>query len=499
MRPRTSESLSTPLAACPVAAEAQEEVVITHHRGTFNDQTLDYSATCGTMVLREESEKDGTREGEKARATLFYTAYTNTGLSDVSQRPIIFCFNGGPGSSSIWLHMTLFGPQRVVLEDDGTAGKPPHRLTVNEYCLLDASDIVFIDPIGTGYSRMLEGEKVAQFHDIQTDIESVGEFIRLYCSRNQRWASPKFIAGESYGTTRACGLAQYLQTKHGMYLNGLVLISCVLDFITVWVEPSDLNDLPFTLFLPTLTATAWYHQRLPMDLQSQPLKQVLAQAEAFAANEYTLALFKGRTLAGEARRQIVAQIARLTGVSEKFVEACDLRIDERRYYTELLRDQGKTIGRLDSRFTGRDRDSAGELALTDPARSNLLGACATAFNQYLRETLGYASDSPYNIMTSLYKTWGWGDYKNKYASVSDKLREAMQTNPHLQVFIASGYFDLATPHFATDYTVDHLQIGPELRANIAVKYYEAGHMMYIHKPSLASLSSDLRDFIARSQ
>ena len=476
-----------------------EQTVVTHHKGIFNNQSIEYCASCASMVLREESEKEGHWEGEKPRATIFYTAYTKTGSANLEQRPIIFCFNGGPGSSSIWLHMTLFGPQRVLLDEQGAAGKPPHRLTPNEFCLLDVSDIVFIDPIGTGYSRMLEGEKVAQFHDIETDIQSVGEFIRLYCSRNKRWASPKFIAGESYGSTRACGLAHYLQTKHGMYLNGLILISCVLDFITLWVEPSDVNDLPFALFLPTMAATAWYHRKLPADLQKQSLQAVVAQAEAFAANEYTLALFKGRSLTGEARQRIVAQVARFTGVSEQFVERCDLRIDDSRYYTELLRDQGKTIGRLDSRFTGQDRDNAGELALTDPARSNLLGACATAFNHYMRETLAYVSDSPYTIMTSLYKTWGWGDYKNKYASVSDKLREAMQANPHLQVLIASGYFDLATPHFATDYTIDHLRIGAQLRNNIAVKYYEAGHMMYIHKPSLASLSEDLRAFIIRSQ
>ncbi len=476
--------------------EPRERSSVTQHSGVFKGKPLDYTATCGTMILREEVEKDGTREGEKPRATVFYTAYTKNGVTDPATRPITFCFNGGPGSSSIWLHMTLFGPQRVLLDDDGRAGKPPHRLVANDFSLLDCSDIVFIDPVGTGYSRMLEGEKTTQYHDITKDVESVGEFIRLFCSRNARWASPKFIAGESYGTTRACGLADYLQSKHGMYLNGLFLISCALDFIALWAEAADVNDLPFAMFLPAFTATAWYHKRLPADLQTVPLKDAVAQAEAFAAGDYTLALFKGRALKGKARDAIAAQLARFTGLSERFVKDCDLRIDDGRFFKELLRDEGKTVGRLDSRFTGRDRDSAGETPLVDPSMNNLLGACATAFNHYVRDTLKFESDSPYGVLTGLYKTWKWGAFENKYATVSDQLRGAMQANPHLKVFVGSGYYDLATPHFATDYTLDHLRIGDELRGNISVHYYEAGHMMYIHKPSLTAMAADMRAFVA---
>jgi carboxypeptidase C (cathepsin A) len=476
----------------------QERTSVTAGSGIFNGHAIDYTATCGTLILHEDAEKDGTREGEKPRAEVFYTAYTKNGVADPAGRPIMFCFNGGPGSSAIWLHMTLFGPVRVALDDDGRAGKPPHRLVPNECCLLDCSDVVFIDPVGTGYSRMVEGEKTAQYHDIVKDVESVGEFIRLYCSRNARWASPKFIAGESYGTTRACGLADYLQSRHGMALNGLLLISCALDFITLWTEASDLNDLPFVMFLPTMTATAWYHKRLPADLQALPLTEVIAQAEAFAAHDYTLALFKGRALPVAERDRIAAQVARFTGLSEQFIKNCDLRIDDGRFYKELLRDRGQTVGRIDSRFTGEDRDNAGEAPLADASMHNLFSACATAFNDYVRRTLRFEADSAYGILTGLHKTWKWGAFENKYATVSDQLRSAMQANPHLKVFVANGYYDMATPHFATDYTIDHLRVSEALRRNIEVHYYEGGHMMYIHKPSLEAMAAHMRGFVAAS-
>jgi carboxypeptidase C (cathepsin A) len=475
-------------------AEHADRISITRHRARIGRRDLAYTVTCGTMVLKEEAEKDGKSEGEKARARVFFIAYTLDEVKDKAARPVTFSFNGGPGSSSVWLHFGVLGPRRVELDAEGRASPPPGRLVPNEFSLLDASDLVFIDPVGTGFSRMVEGEKVKEYHDYKRDLESVGEFIRLYVSRYGRWASPKFLIGESYGTTRASGLAGHLLERYGMYLNGVMLVSCALDFAVLRFDPA--NDLPPILFLPTYAATAWYHKRLPPDLQKKPLRKLLDEVEAFAAGEYASALFQGARLPAKARKDMVQRVARYTGLSPEYVDRTGLRIEIFRFCKELLRDARRTVGRLDSRYTGIDRDAAGEEFEFDPAMVEIYGAYAAAANGYYRNDLKYDADIPYEVIKPLYVDWGWKDYANRYAAVGETLRKAMSMNPHMRVLVASGYYDFATPHFAADYSLDHLNLAPELRGNIRVTYYEAGHMMYAHRPSLEKLARELRTFVA---
>jgi carboxypeptidase C (cathepsin A) len=473
--------------------EPVDRIAVSRHRARIGGKSLAYTVTCGTMVLKEEAEKEGKSEGERARATVFFVAYALDGVRDPAKRPVTFSFNGGPGSSSVWLHLGVLGPRRVALDDHGRAPAPPGRLVANEHSLLDASDLVFIDPVGTGFSRMVEGEKTKEYHEYQRDLESVGAFIRLYASRYRRWASPKFLIGESYGTTRASGLAGHLLGRYGMYLNGVMLVSCALDFQVLRFDHA--NDLPNILFLPTYAATAWYHKRLAPELQRAGLKKVLAEAEAFAAGEYASALFQGARLPKKERAAIVAKVARLTGLAPEYVERTDLRVEIFRFCKELLRDTGRTVGRLDTRYTGFDRDSAGEEFEFDPAMVEIMGAYSAAMNDYVRGALEFKADLPYEVIKPLYTDWGWKDYANRYAAVGETLRKAMSMNPRMRVLVASGYYDLATPHFAADYSLDHLGIPAELRGNIEVSYYEAGHMMYAHKPSLEKLADRLRRFV----
>jgi len=471
-----------------------DQLTVTRHRAKIGRKTLAYTVTCGTIVMREEAEKEGKSEGEKVRSKVFFVAYTLDDVADRAERPVTFSFNGGPGSSSVWLHLGVLGPRRVELDAEGRAPAPPGRLVPNEHSLLDVSDLVFIDPVGTGYSRMVEGEKVKEYHDYKRDLESVGEFIRLYCSRYGRWASPKFLIGESYGTTRASGLAGHLLERYGMYLNGVMLVSCALDFQVLRFDTA--NDLPYILFLPTYAATAWYHKRLEPDLQRKPLRKLLDEVQAFAEGDYAAGLFQGARLTAKARRALAAKVARYTGLSVEYVERTELRIEIFRFCKELLRDEGRTVGRLDTRFTGVDRDAAGERFEFDPAMVEILGAYAAAMNDYVRTDLKFEADLPYEVIKALYLTWGWGDFVNRFATVGETLRKAMAMNPQMRVLVASGYYDLATPHFAADYSLDHLGIPQKLRGNLEVSYYEAGHMMYAHKPSLVKLAATLRKFVA---
>jgi carboxypeptidase C (cathepsin A) len=474
--------------------EPADQISITHHRAKIGRKQISYTVTCGTLVMKEESEKEGKSEGEKARAKVFFIAYTLDDVASKAARPVTFSFNGGPGSSSVWLHLGVLGPKRVALDDEGYAPAPPGRLVANEFSLLDVSDLVFIDPVGTGFSRMVEGEKVKEFHEYKRDLESVGAFIRLWISRYGRWASPKYLIGESYGTTRASGLSGHLLERYGMYLNGVMLISCALDFQVLRFERT--NDMPNILFLPTYTAAAWFHKRLPADLARKPLRKVLDEVEAFAETQYAQALFLGARLPAKERKEIVAKLARYTGLSREYVERTDLRIEIFRFCKELLRDEGRTVGRLDARYTGVDRDSAGEHFEFDPGMAQIYGSYAALMNDYVRGDLRFEADLPYEVIRPFYLEWGWKDYPNRYASVGETLRKAMSMNPKMRVLVASGYFDFATPHYSADYTLDHLGLAPELRKNISVSYYEAGHMMYVHKPSLAKLAAELRRFVA---
>jgi carboxypeptidase C (cathepsin A) len=477
----------------------KDNLSLTQHTITLNGQTIPYTVTCGTIVFKEEvenqAEKKGEFEGEKPKASFFFIAYTRDDVEQVERRPLTFSFNGGPGSSSVWLHMGLLGPRRVLMTEKGDPLPPPFRLVDNEATLLDWTDLVFIDPVSTGFSRVVPGEKARQFHGVKKDVESVGDFIRLYTTRYKRWGSPKFLIGESYGTTRAAGLAGYLQERHGMYLNGIMLVSVVLNFQTVRFETS--NDLTYPLFLPTYTASAWYHNRLPADLQAD-LYAALQEAEAFAGGEYPLALMKGASLPAEERRQVIQKLARLTGLSEEYIERTDLRINIHRFTKELLRSERRTIGRIDSRFTGIDRDAAGEYPEYDPSITNIMGCYSTLFNHYVRSELEYESDIPYEVLNMKVWPWSYAEHENRFLDVGETLRKAMTINPFLKVYVANGYYDLATPYFATQYTLNHLSLDPSLQDQITVANYEAGHMMYAHRPSLIQMKEDLADFIQNS-
>lgn len=465
-------------------APLTEETSETEQSITIGGEDIAYKTIAGTMVLKDDKGKD--------KASIFYVAYLRQGVDEVGKRPLTFSFNGGPGSSSVWMHMGLLGPRRVHSGDVDELVPPPYGLVDNEFSLLDRSDLVFIDPVSTGYSRPALGEEAKQFHGYEQDIESVGDFIRLFTSRHNRWLSPKFIIGESYGTTRAAGLSGYLQDRYGLYLNGLMLISSILTFQTARFTTG--NDLPPMLFLPTYTATAWYHGKLDSELQADR-DGAIQEAEEFALNDYNLALAKGASLSDEERAAIVGKLARLTGLSPAFVEQSNLRINIHRFVKELLRDQGRTVGRLDSRFKGIDRDATGQETEHDPSHSAISGAYTGAFNDYVRRELKFENDMPYEIISDLYQSWDYSKHQNQFLDVAETLREAMSKNPFLKIFVANGYYDLATPYFATRYTFNHLGIDAGLMANISMGYYDAGHMMYVHEPSLAQLKQDLSAFM----
>jgi carboxypeptidase C (cathepsin A) len=478
--------------------EPKDQLSVTQHVFASGAKSIRYTVTAGTIVLKEESEKKGEQagqaEGEKPRAVIFFIAYTRDDVEDKARRPLTFSFNGGPGSSSVWLHLGLLGPRRVELDEAGNLPAPPFRLVDNEYSLLDLTDLVFIDPVSTGYSRPVVGEKAADFHSFKKDIESVGDFIRLYTTRYARWTSPKFLIGESYGTTRAAGLSGYLQERHGLYLNGIMLISAILNFQTANFDPG--NDLPHILFLPSYAATAWFHKKLEPELQRQNLPATLREVEAFALGDYAQALLQGAALPAETRARVAEQLARYTGLTPDYLERSDLRLNIHRFVKELLRGERRTVGRLDSRFKGIDRDSAGEGHEYDPSLTNVVGPYTAAFNDYVRVDLKYESDLPYEVLTERVMPWSYASHENQYVNVAETLRKAISINPYLKVFVANGYYDLATPYYATRYTVNHLGLDPSLSANISLGFYEAGHMMYIHLPSLARLREDLADFLA---
>ncbi len=485
---------------------------VTHHTLDVGGETIHYTSTAGVITLTDHE--------RKPTANVFYIAYRRTlrphaefekefraweeagakgerpvNTPEASTRPITFSFNGGPGSSSVWLHLGVFGPKRVAYADEkGNPGAPPYGVIPNDHTLLDVSDFVFIDPVSTGFSRAEEGTSAKDFHGVEKDIESVGEFIRRYLTNEQRWRSPKFIAGESYGTTRAAGLSQHLHTRHGVALNGVILISSAMQFGTIRFDTG--NDLPYILFLPTYAATAHYHRAVAQEHQDKPLDAFVREVEAFASGEYAAALMQGSNLKEETASRIVERLASYTGLSPDYIRRTRLRIEIGRFTKELLRERGQTVGRLDSRFTGMDRDDAGERYSFDPSYAAIYGNYTASLNAYVREELGFASDLPYEILTNV---WPWSydaGGTNRYLDVAERLRAAMHEQPHLQVFLASGYFDLATPHFASDYVISHMGLAGDLLGNVRTRYYPAGHMMYVHAPSLIRLEEDLEAFYA---
>jgi carboxypeptidase C (cathepsin A) len=472
-----------------------------HHEEAFSETThtlkvggekLAYTATAGRIVLKEE---DDTK-----KASFFFTAYTLDGVEDPATRPIVFAFNGGPGSSSVWLHLGIFGPKRVKLDDNGNLERLPGELIDNDQTLLTHADLVFIDPVSTGYTRAIDKDEERSFHHFEKDIESVGAFVRMYLTRYGRWSSPKFLAGESYGTTRSAGLAGHLMTRYGIYLNGVILISAVLSFQTIALDNATYtfhrgNDLPFVVYLPSYTATAWYHKALSEDLQARDLTDLLAEVERFTETEYLLALQQGSRLDSDTRDGVAAKLAAYTGLDEDFVLRSDLRIEKFHFMKELLREHGLTVGRLDSRYRGVDRYAVGSMLEHDPSLDVWMSPYTSTFNDYVRRDLGYESDLVYEILNAKVWPWNYEKFQNAYVEVSETLRDTMTKNPGMKVYVASGYYDLATPYFATEHTIAHLGLEDILRDNVEVSYFEAGHMMYVHKASIEKMGPELRAFI----
>jgi carboxypeptidase C (cathepsin A) len=451
------------------------EPVVTQHSIRIGGQPLSYTAEAGWIPIRDDG---------KVVAKMFYVAYTKGGVQDAGSRPLIFSFNGGPGTASVWMHMGYTGPRRVVYDDDGFAQRPPSVLEDNPHSILDVADIVYIDPIGTGFSRMVEGEDPHKFHGKLADIQSVGDFVHAFLIRKDRWTSPKFVIGESYGTTRAAGLAGSLLSRFQIYLNGVILVSMTgLD-----VERG--TDVAFATALPQKAATAWYHRQLAPELQARPLRALLAEVEGFAGGEYLAALAKGDRLADAERDAIAQQLARYTSLSKEYVLSTNLRIDARRFWKELLRDQRLTVGRLDSRYLGVDRDAAGESPEYDPAMTDWNGPFSNAVNRYLRSELRFNPELQYNVWGNV-RPWA----QDEGSSVADLLREAMRGNPYLKVLVQGGYYDAATDYWNAVYTISHIQPGGELKDRFRFAWYESGHMMYLRKPDLGAANDDLRSFI----
>ncbi len=454
------------------------------HTISIKGKPLNYTTTTGLMPIRNA------QTGE-IEAKIFFMAYTLDGVADNAKRPLMFSFNGGPGSASVWLHLGALGPKRAKMLDDGLLPPPPYNLVDNEQTWLTDTDLVFIDPVGTGYSRAIKPELAAKFFSVNGDLDSVGETIRMYLGRFERWNSPLFLVGESYGTTRASGLSNLLFEK-GIGLNGIMLISTVMNFQTI--RFADGNDLTYPLIFPSYTATAWYHKRLSADLQKKSLAEVLKEAEKFATEDLTVGLAKGDRMTAPERQSLIEKFSRLSGLSQIYVDQNNFRVDLSRFNKELLRDKKLTTGRLDSRFTGIDKDLAGDNVESDPSMNAIRPPYTATFNNYVRLDLGFKSDLEYYILGGGVGRWDWNQ-NNGYTNTAPTLQQAMQKNPYMKIFVASGYYDMATPYFAAEYTLATMNLDASLRKNISVNYYEAGHMMYIEKNSLRKLKDDASLFI----
>jgi carboxypeptidase C (cathepsin A) len=462
------------------------EPVVTGGSVTIGGKVVNYKATAGMLPILG---KDG-----KPTAQVFYIAYTQTNKVDAADRPITYCFNGGPGSSSVWLHLGTYGPKRVDFPGDGTtAPRPPGRLIPNEYSLLDVTDLVFIDPVSTGYSRPEQPDKAADFYGQNNDIQTVGEFIRLYTTREKRWRSPKFLSGESYGVFRACGLANYLQGRANLYINGLVLVSGVIDFETLRGE--GLTETPYLTFLPALTATAHYHKKLPADLQAD-FKKAIAESREFAERDYPRALSLGAVLPAADRQAAVQKLARLTGLSPEYVSDHDLRVSSFEFRKQLLKSEGKIIGRFDARVVSMDGNAAAMTPEFDPSHVAVSGVFSSAMNSYVREDLKFEKDIPYEILTGV-QPWTWSR-QTGYPSTAPDLAAAMKQNPHLKVLVQCAWRDLACPPDGILLSLRQLGLPKPVQANIRVEEYEAGHMLYLNPPDLKKSAADIKDFIAKT-
>ncbi len=463
---------------------AEVPPVITHHQIALNGKTLSYTATTGRLPLK--------RGDGKTEAEMFFVAYTLDG-QDAGKRPLTFAFNGGPGSASVWLHMGALGPKRVVLQPNGFMPAAPYRLEDNPDTLLDRSDIVLVDAMATGYSRAATAELTKKFLGLTGDVQAFGEFIRLYISRYDRWNSPLFLLGESYGTTRAAGIAGYL-ADHGIAFNGVTLLSMAVDFQTL--EWNNSNDLPYLLLVPTFNMIAGYHHKLSADL-TQDVAKTREEVVRWSNNEYALALGKGDTLTPEERRKIVEQLSRYIGLRPEVIEAHDMRIDVPNFTKELLLDQKLITGRLDGRFSS---PNPGDDRFYDPTSAAILPPYTSAFNNYLRTELNYKSDMPYRVFAydqPGFQSWEWGNAEHGFPSTAGGLRSAMIKNPYMKVLVMEGYYDLATPFAAANWTMDHLNLDAQFRQNVSYATYNAGHMVYIDRAEHNKMRKDLVDFMEK--
>jgi carboxypeptidase C (cathepsin A) len=469
-----SETRQGAQAQKPPAPPPEEKSSVTHHSAKVGGQTINYTATAATYNIKAD---DGT-----IKASMFYVAYVKDGVADPAKRPISFVYNGGPGSASLFTHMGM-GPRQVVLTPDGHGMPAPYAISDNEDSFLDATDLVFIDAVSTGFSRPAPGEAANQFHGIIEDANWFADFIYQYITRTERWASPKFLIGESYGTTRSAELAGVLQERHQIYLSGIALVSSVA--FSNWGA-----DNRTEFFLPTYVTSAWYHHLLPPDLQNLTIEQVAQQAREFAHGEYAQALEKGDALTPEEHRKIVEDLAHYTALSPKFIEEANLRVSPFRWFKELERDKRRTVGRLDSRFEGIDVDAAGERPEYDPSEASYEGAFVATFHDYVRRELKWDSDAYYTVSANVRP---WDQTGN--TEVAEVLRAAMTQQTYLKVLVVCGYYDLATPFNGIENTVAHMNLEPPVRKNISFAYYEAGHMMYIDQKQHDKLHKDIDDFI----
>jgi carboxypeptidase C (cathepsin A) len=465
-----------------VGGEVDETPVVTHHSIQVNGKTINYTATTAQMPLKTPS-------GE-TEAHIFYVAYTLDGVSDTGKRPLTFAFNGGPGAASLWVHMGAMGPRSPKLMPNGSMPPPPFQLKDNPYTWLDLTDLVFIDPVGTGYSRAKTIEVARRMNGVQGDLQSVGEFIRMYLVRNNRQISPLFLAGESYGTFRAAGLAGYLIDR-GIAFNGVVLISTTLNLETIW---SRADDLVYVLELPTYAADAWYHKKVAADLQHKDLKVFLKEVEAFTTGEYASALNKGDDLPPAERKAVTDKLVRYLGLEARYIDESRMRFDVQHFTRELLRDKHQTIGRLDGRLTGPSSLDVGETSEYDPSGTLTAPPFTAAFTNYVSGELGYKTDLYYYVSGGI-QPWDWG-VQNGFGETTGLLRNAFVKNPYLKVMVAASYFDLATPYFAVEYTFNHMGLHPEMHKNITWDFYQAGHMLYIDSDSHAKLKHDIASFFS---
>ena len=457
--------------------------VVTHHQITVDGRILRYTATTGRMPIKND---DG-----KIEAEMFFVAYTLDGATP-GTRPLTFAFNGGPGSASLWLHMGALGPRKVVLQPEGWMPPAPYHLEDNPYTPLPNTDLVLVDAIGTGFSRPADTPTGKKFWGLKGDIAAFGEFIRMYITRNERWSSPLYLLGESYGTTRSAGLSGYL-AQHGISFNGIALLSTILRFLTV--ETTTGNDIAYIDTLPTYTMIAWYHKKLPADLMQDQAK-TRAEVEKWATTDYAAILQKGDSMTPDERKAACAQIARYTGLTPQDVDEANLRIDVRQFTHRLLADQKLRVGRLDGRYTGPDPQGYLDTPFYDPTSGATSPPFTSVFNDYVRRELGYKTDMTYNVLGGeINRQWEWGNAAEGMPDTSTDLRAAMVKNPYLKVLVMEGYYDLATPYFAVNDTMNHMDLPEQFRKNISFTTYQAGHMVYLRQADLQKMRQDYVNFI----